>query len=141
MALLGSIGVLLSWVVVFYILINVSFFYDARHELAADTGRTLSPDSHIDHFMVHNFFFVDGPDYYYELSLAPTDRARLIESFFPGGQAEALNGNADDYVPASWRNGSTAIRRYCLHRPEKNQILLLAVDTASDKAWLVIENL
>jgi hypothetical protein len=143
-AVIASLAVLLVSGILFlllvYLLGNSSFLYNAREDLDACTGKSISADSRIEHFEVRNFFFLDGPDYYYELTLTPADRGRLISLFSPGGQTEALNGNADQFVPAAWQNGSRSIQRYCLHRPDKSQVLLLAVDDNSDNAWLVIEN-
>ena len=143
-ALIASVVTLIVSVILFLLLIfllgNSSFLYDARKDLDTYTGNSISADSHIEHFAVRGFFFLDGPDFYYELSLTPGDRERLVRLFLPGGQAEALNGNADEFVPAAWRNGSQSIQRYCLHRPDKSEVLLLALDSQSDKAWLVIEN-
>ncbi len=120
-------------------IINGPRFYNSARQLEFYTGGLVLKALHIDHFMVRNSFGLDGPDYYYELSVAPTDRKRLHDFFHADGHP-AFNRNADELVPSDWKNGSRSIERYCLLPSNRSAVMLLAMDSQSDKAWLVIYN-
>jgi hypothetical protein len=91
--------------------------------------------------MVRNFFYLDGPDYYFELKLTPTDRTRLIDYFRQHSHGEGFNQTADSAVPPSWHVGDTSeYEQHFLSDEQRGAAVMLSLDSSGERAWLVIYN-
>ncbi|MEI9998667.1 MAG: hypothetical protein WDO13_05605 [Verrucomicrobiota bacterium] len=139
------LGLLLSLIIVagiFYALFNSPAFYDAPKELAYYTGGAVTKQTTIVRFQVRNFFGLDGPDYYYELALAPADRTRLIAYCQVHARDAGGGRTADAAVPSDWLDGDPSItqRFYLLDARSGDAQVILSLDSKSNRAWLVIYN-
>jgi hypothetical protein len=139
------IGAFTLWVILvsspflFLWYINTPYPYGPPKEtIEYFTDVALSDSTAIDLYDVSNFW-LDGPDYYYELTLSPEDKTRLISSF--GGPCRSPGGiydNAIARVPSTWIRGRHPRVKCYYFQSENDSRIYLDIDTESDKAWLVI---
>ena len=138
-----SVGILLTTVLVSALslwIINSSFIYNPRKEFARFTNIVLSSEASIDRFSVRNFFYLDGPDFFYELTLSLEDKRKLIKLFDDKG-ADISDDRAMQLVPFSWIGGDRKLKRYYMWNtwaaPDAG--IYLDIDSDSNKAWFVIQ--
>jgi|HubBroStandDraft_1064217.scaffolds.fasta_scaffold198935_2 hypothetical protein len=146
MVLIGVFTTLMSLVsspFLFLWFINTPYPYDPpQKNIEYFTDVPLSDSTSIDRCCVRNFFFLDGPDYYYELTLSPKDRKLLINSFGGPGETPLSENycNAIARVPSAWIRGLHPQVK-CYHLVGENYAeVWLDVDVESNKAWLAILN-
>jgi len=119
--------------------INTPYVYEsARKEVANYTHIALSNDTSIDRYCVRNFFLLDGPDFYFELTLSNDDKARLIKFFEENQKGTSFSSTAVELVPASWKPRNRKLEHYYVSATAPDVQICLDVDADSGKAWLVV---
>jgi hypothetical protein len=121
-------------------LINSTYVYASpKKQVEHYTHVPLSDTTSFNRYCVRNFFLLDGPDFYFEVTLSRDDKARLIK-FFKENQEVKTSTKLEELVPASWKPLPKKLEHYFVGDQSRSVSMWLAVDADGDKAWLVIWN-
>ena len=125
---------------VLLLVLNNPSIYNQRELFVRYTQVSLSEGAKISRFDVKNFYYLDGPDFFYELRLSAGDKEKLIK-LFDESDGRSANTCASELVPASWVGEKPRkIQHYFLINPKRapNCWFFLDVDSESDRVWFVI---
>jgi len=134
-AVMGT-GALLIWFVT-----SAYFYGPPKKVIEFYTHTALSRSTSVDRYSVENSF-LDGPSFYFELTLSPDDKTHLVKFFDESGTESGPSNTATEAVPASWRRlDDQKPIHYHIFDASKNAVVLMDIGAASGKALLVVWNL